>query len=84
MSQQDRWRIFVKKLFRTAILSAMTLLSIQPATLFVRSTNAAAVPKDGSNNKKRKKSKFKPAKFKPRRKEKFLKGHHGKHKARPA
>jgi hypothetical protein len=72
----------VRKICRTALLSAIALLSIQAATLFVPSVHAGAVPAAASPAKK--KNKFKTNKFKIKRNKKILKGHHGKHDRKPA
>jgi len=66
----------MRKLCRTALLSAIALLSIQPATLFVLNASAAAVPAAASPAKKKNKHKSK--------KQKVLKGRHGKHNRKPA
>jgi hypothetical protein len=60
----------------------MTLLSIQPTTLFVPSVYAGAVPAAASRANKKNKSKTK--KYKPKRTKTILKGHHGKHNRKPA
>jgi len=66
----------MRKLCRTALLSAIALLSIQPATLFVPSLLAAAASSAASPAKKKSKHKNK--------KQKILKGRHGKHSRKPA
>jgi hypothetical protein len=76
ISHQKWWRIFVRKLCRTALLSAIAWLSIQPAILFVPTVSAAEVPAAASKVKKKTKYKNK--------KQKILKGRHGKHSRRPA
>ena len=72
----------MRKLARSLLLSALTLLILPPGILSVPSATAAARP-DTSSPKKKIKSqkKFKPHKD---RRVKILKGHHGKHKGRPA
>ncbi len=79
ISHKKWWRIFVKTFWRTALLSAMTILSIQPAVLFVPSVYAGAVPAAASHAKK--KNKLKKLKMK---KQKILKGRHVNHKHKPA
>ena len=66
----------MRKLCRTALLSTMALLSIQPATLFDPGASAAAAPSAASAAKKKSKHKNK--------KQKILKGRHGKHSRKPA
>jgi hypothetical protein len=66
----------VRRLCRTALLSAMAWLSIQPAILFVPRVAAAAVPAAASKSKKKTKHR--------NTKQKILKGRHGKHSQRPA
>jgi hypothetical protein len=68
----------VKNIYRIAAMSAIALLSIQTATLFVPGASASAASAATSQSKKKSKSKHK------NRKEKILKGRHGKHKSRPA
>jgi len=68
---------FVRKHFRAALLTALAMLSLQPAALFVPRLYAGAVPAAGSPAKKKVKSK-------KTKKQKILKGHHEKHKRRPA
>lgn len=72
----------MKKLARSLLLSVLAFLTLQPAILFVPSAIAAARPDASSPKKKIKGQK----KFKPHRdrRVKILKGHHGKHKGRPA
>ncbi len=72
----------MRKLFRTAILSAIALLSIQPTTLFVSSVYAGAAPAAASRANK--KNKFKTKKYNTRRTKKILQGRHGKHNRKPA
>jgi len=67
----------MRKLFRTALLSAMTLLFVPSATLFVRIASAAATPTDRKTTKKKSRRKYNSKKL-------ILKGHHGKHKGKPA
>jgi hypothetical protein len=69
----------VIKFFRTALLHAIALLSIQAAAPFVPGVSAGAIPAAASPAKK--KEKFKKLKIK---KEKVLKGRHGKHSHKPA
>jgi hypothetical protein len=66
----------MRKLCRTALLSAIALLSIQQAPFFVPGVSATATPAPASKAKKKYKPKF--------RKQKILKGRHGKHARRPA
>jgi hypothetical protein len=66
----------MRKLCRTALLSAIALLSIQSAALFVPNASARAVPAAASPAKKKNKHKT--------RKQKVLKGRHSKHTRRPA
>jgi hypothetical protein len=66
----------MRKLCRTALLSAIALLCIQPATLFVPSASAGALPAATSQVKKKNKHK--------NRKQKVLKGRHSKHTRKPA
>jgi len=66
----------VKRLCRTALLSAIAWFSIQPAILFVPRVAAAGVPAAASKSKKKTKHK--------NTKKMILKGHHGKHSRRPA
>jgi hypothetical protein len=66
----------MRKLCRTALLSAIALLSLQGATPFLPSASAGAVPAAASKAKKKPKYK--------NRKQKVLKGRHGKHNRRPA
>jgi hypothetical protein len=66
----------VKRLCRTALLSAIAWLSIQPAILFVPRVAAEAVPAAASKSKKKTKHK--------NTKKMILKGRHGKHSRRPA
>jgi len=72
----------VKKLARSLLLSALTLLTLPPGILFAPSATAAARPDTSSKKKKTKGQK----KIKPHRdrKLKILKGRHGRHKGRPA
>ncbi len=65
----------MRKLFRITLLSAIALLSVQPATLFVPSAYAGAAPAPASRTKKKNKIK---------KKKKILKGHRGKHSHKPA
>ncbi len=67
----------MRKLCRTALLSALAMLSIQPATLFVPRVYAGAVPAAASPAKKKNK-------VKKTKKQKILKGRHGKHNRKPA
>jgi hypothetical protein len=67
----------VRKLCRTALLSALALLSTSPAILFVPIVHAGAIPAAASRPKKNKQ-------FKKHGKNKLLKGRHGKHARRPA
>jgi hypothetical protein len=76
VSREEWWRIFVRKLCRTALLSAIALLSVLPATLFVLSEYAGAIPATASPAKKKNKVK--------KRKQKILKGRRGKHSRKPA
>jgi hypothetical protein len=66
----------VRKLCRTTILSFLATLSIQPATLFVPRVYAGSVPTAASPTKKKSKYKMK--------KQKILKGRHGRHSRKPA
>jgi hypothetical protein len=66
----------VRKLFRAALLSVIAMLSIQPAILFVPRVYAGAVPAAASPAKKKNKYKLK--------KQKSLKGRHGKHRRKSA
>jgi hypothetical protein len=66
----------MRKLCRTALLSAMALVCLQPSTLFVPRAAAGAVPAAASRGKK--KNKYK------KRKQKVLKGRHGKHTRKAA
>jgi len=59
-------------------LSVIALLSIQAATCFVPHASAADVPVASPQSKKKTKNKRK------NRKEKILKGHHGKRSRKPA
>jgi hypothetical protein len=68
----------VRKLCRTALLSVIPLLSIQPATLFIPGVSAGAAPAAAQQPKKKNKSKHK------NRKQKILKGRHSKHSRKPA
>ena len=67
----------MRKFFRAALLSALVLLSLLPVTLTAPGASAGAVPAAASKTKKNNKSK-------PRKSKKILKGHHGKHKSKPA
>ncbi len=69
----------MRNFYRTALLSALALFSVQTATFFVPSALAGAVPASASPAKK--KNKFKNKKLK---KQKVLKGHHHKHSGKPA
>jgi hypothetical protein len=71
----------LRKFCRTMALFAIGLICIPSATLFVRAASAGGVPTDDSQPKKHKPKKRKNPN---RNKNKFLKGHHGKHKGRPA
>ena len=66
----------MRRLWHAALLSAMAMLFIQTATFFVPSASAAAVPAAASRAKKKTKQK--------NRKQKILKGRHGKHAGKPA
>jgi hypothetical protein len=66
----------MRKLYRTALLSAIAWLSIQPATLFVPRVSAAAAPAAASQAKRKNKHK--------NRKQKILKGRRSQHSRRPA
>ena len=61
---------------RIALLAALALLSIQPASLFVSTLNAASVPAAAVAAKKKNKTR--------KRKQKILKGRRGTHRRRPA
>jgi hypothetical protein len=67
----------VRKLRLIALLSAMEIISIQPAVLFIPHVYASAASVKASPSKTKKK----PRKA---RKQMVLKGRHGKHKGRPA
>jgi hypothetical protein len=67
----------VRKLRLIAFLSAMEIISIQPAASFIPHVYASAASVNASPSKKKKK----PRKS---RKQMILKGRHGKHKGRPA
>jgi hypothetical protein len=67
----------MRRLFRTALLSAMTLLFVPPATPLVGSAFAATTRTDRKTTKKKREKKYNSKKL-------ILKGHHGKHKGRPA
>jgi predicted Abi (CAAX) family protease len=71
----------VRKLCRTTLLSVIAMLSLQLAILFVPRVFAGAVPAPTSAAKK--KAKFKRTKYKAK-KQKILKGHHGRHRGKPA
>jgi len=76
----------VRKLCRATLLPILAFLFIQAATLTVPRVYAGPVPAAASPAKKKykyKKPKFKKAKYKAT-KQKVLKGHHGKHKGKPA
>jgi len=77
--EEGWWRRTVRKLSRAALWIVIGLLFLSPATLLIRGAAAGAVPQvsNPTKGKKQKKRKIK-------RKEKILKGHHGKHKGRPA
>jgi hypothetical protein len=84
--QQKLRRNFVRKLCRATLLPILAFLFIQAATLTVPRVYAGPVPAAASPAKKKykyKKPKFKKAKYKAT-KQKVLKGHHGKHKGKPA
>jgi len=66
----------MRRLCRTALLSAIAWITIQPAILFVPRVSAAAVPAPASKSKKKTKHK--------NTKKMILKGRHGKHSRRPA
>jgi len=68
----------VRKLCRVVFLSVIALLSIQAATRFVPSASGADVPASAPQAKKKPKNKRK------NRKQKILKGHHGKRSRKPA
>ena len=61
---------------RIALLAALALLSIQPASLFVSTLNAASVPAAAAPAKKKNKTR--------KRKQKILKGRRGTHHRRSA
>lgn len=67
----------MRKPFRAALLLVMVLLFPVPAILIVPRVYAGAVPAAASKTKKKNKSK-------PKKTKKILKGHHGKHKGKPA
>jgi hypothetical protein len=67
----------MSKLFRAALLSAIVALSLLPMTFSVPRVSAGAVQAAASKTKKKSKSK-------PKKTKKILKGHHGKHKGKPA
>lgn len=67
----------MKNLCCAAFLSALAMLSIQPATLFIPIVHAGAVPAATTPAKKKNKSK-------KSKKQKVLKGHHTKHSRKPA
>jgi hypothetical protein len=66
----------MRKLCRAALLSVIAMLSIQPAILFVPRVSARPLPAAASAAKKRNKYKAK--------KQKILKGRHGKRHGKPA
>ena len=67
----------MRRLCRVALLSAIAILSVQPATCFYPPLFAGAAPSAASRATKKKKSK-------PRKSKKILKGRHGNHKRKPA
>ena len=67
----------MRRICRVVLLSAIGLMSIQPATVFVPSLQAGAIPAAASRAKKKNKPK-------PRKTKKILKGRHGSHKRKPA
>ncbi len=73
----------MSKLCRTAVFFAFALLSIPSAPLFVRGTSAQVASETGSKPKIKKQNKRKP-RTRANRKKLILKGHHGRHKGRPA
>jgi len=66
----------MRRLCRTALLSAIAWITIQPAILFVPRVSAAAVAAPASKSKKKTKHK--------NTKKMILKGRHGKNSRRPA
>jgi hypothetical protein len=66
----------MKSLRRFVVLAVLTLLLIQSAPLFDSKVLAGPVPAAASQAKKKRKIK--------KRKEKILKGRHGKHHGKPA
>ena len=72
----------MNKLARGVLVFVMTVLTAQPAILFAPPASAAAAPAAASSKKDKNKKKIKH-KYKNKQL-KILKGHHGKHKGRPA
>jgi hypothetical protein len=67
----------LRKHFRATLLSAIVALTLLPMTLTVPRVSAGAVQAAASKTKKKSKSN-------PKKTKKILKGHHGKHKGKPA
>jgi hypothetical protein len=67
----------MNKLFRAALLSAILMLILVSTANIAPRAYGRAVPVTASKNKKKNKSK-------PKKTKKILKGHHGKHKGKPA
>jgi len=70
--------MLMKRFCRAALLWTIALLSIPSEVLFVVNASASAIPQTSKSNKKKQK------KHGDKRKEKILKGRHGRHKGKPA